>query len=289
MHLNSSKIGGLGALAGRVAHVKKIVFTAHGWAFNEERGELSKALIRFFSWLTIIFSHKVIAVSYQIAEQVINLPFTHKKVHIIHSAVEHFKVLDRRDARATLRTRTSYPVPENVLWIGTIAELHTNKGLKYAIEACSTLDRTRHGFLYVIIGDGEKRTYLEQLVREKGLEHQIVLAGHIPNAKQYLSAFDIFILPSLTESLSYSVLEAGEASLPVVASRVGGIPEIIEHNVTGLLTEVKDIDAIREALETLIHDEKLRRALGERLHKKVRSEFSISKMLSETQFVYLEK
>ena len=286
VHLNSSKIGVLGSLAGRVVHINRIIFTAHGWAFNEERGKLSKLLISFFSWLTIILSHKVIAVSYHIAEQVIDLPFAHKKIHIIHNAVEQFEILDRRDARTTLRTRTAYSISENLIWIGTIAELHTNKGLKYAIEACSTLDRTRHDFIYIIIGDGEKRAHLEQLIKDIGLERQIVLAGHIPDAKQYLSAFDIFILPSLTESLGYSILEAGEASLPVVTSRVGGIPEIIEHNVTGLLTEAKDTDAIKETLETLMHDERLRRELGERLHKKIRSEFSISKMLSETQAVY---
>jgi len=177
--------------------------------------------------------------------------------------------------------------PENATWIGIIAELHKNKGLGYAIEACAKLDRTNHSFFLVIIGEGEERERLESLIRNKGLGNRIILTGPVTNAARLLSAFDIFILPSIKEGLPYSILEAGLAKLSVVASRVGGIPEIIEHNVSGVLTAAKDIDTLKSSLEMLIHDEVLRKSFGEELYKKVTTEFSFKDVLSDTQAVYM--
>ncbi|MCH7597942.1 glycosyltransferase family 4 protein [Patescibacteria group bacterium] len=288
LHLNSSKIGGLGSLAGRVVHIQRIIFTAHGWAFNESRGSLLKLLIWFISWLTVMLSHIVITVSYKDTEQALSFPFiSAKKIHMIYIGI-HVPILEARDtARPAITREAKAFSPKNVFWIGAIAELHKNKGLSYAIDACAKLDRTNHNFFFVIIGEGEERERLKSQIRDRGLENHIILAGHIANAGKLLSAFDIFILPSIKEGLPYALLEAGLNSLPVVASRVGGIPEVVEHNVSGLLTAPKDILAIKNSLETLLHDKRLRHSLGIALNKKVKQDFSFASELAETQTVYL--
>lgn len=288
VHLNSSKIGGVGSLAGRIVRIQKIIFTAHGWAFNEDRSGLSKLIIRFISWLTIILSHRVITVSYNDAEQVLSLPFiSAKKIHKIHTGIQMTEVGTKDTARSSIiRLSGKVTVPENTTWIGTVAELHKNKGLRYAIEACSHLNNTGHNFFFVIIGEGEERSSLEQLIREKGLYQRVMLVGHVENAAFYLKAFDVFILPSVKEGLPYVILEAGLAKLPTIASNVGGIPEIIEHKKNGYLITPKNSSQIEEMLEKLMHDREERERLGENLHEKIRTLFTLEHMVTETKKVY---
>ena len=235
VHLNSSKIGGLGAFACRIVKVKKIVFTAHGWAYKENRNIISKKLISFLSWLTILFSHKTIVVS---QDDFNNAPklFVNKKIKMIHNGISEIKFDDKATARKTLTSRFNLSagrhgldVDKNTLWIGTISELHKNKGLTFTIKAISKLIKRGYNISFFIIGDGEERFELEQFVKKLGLENNILLLGHIDNASELLKAFDIFTLTSIKEGLPYVLLEAGLAELPTVATYTGGIPEIIEN------------------------------------------------------------
>ena len=121
---------------------------------------------------------------------------------------------------------------------------------------------------------------------KRQLEHSVTLVGHRENASRYVKAFDIFVLPSRSEGLAYVLLEAGRASLPVIASRVGGIPEVIEHEVTGLLVPSGDVGALREKLEELSVDGTRRHTLGSALEQRVRKDFSLEEMLERTRTSY---
>ncbi|MDP3902077.1 MAG: glycosyltransferase family 4 protein, partial [bacterium] len=106
------------------------------------------------------------------------------------------------------------------------------------------------------------------------------------DASRYLKNFDIFALPSIKEGLPYVILEAGLAGLPVVASNIGGIPEIIEDGKSGLLTPPKNSEALTEAIKRLIDDKNLRDTLAANLHEKIKTEFSVEKMLNATMTTY---
>src|SRR5579872_3032259 len=121
IHLNSSKGGGLGALAGRIARVPNIIFTAHGWAWNERRSKSSLLLIRFFSWLTVILCHTVIVISKNEAVQAKAMPLVRQKITVIYNGIGPVDFKKKTDARAELIAKG---VPDKkVIWIGTIAEL----------------------------------------------------------------------------------------------------------------------------------------------------------------------
>jgi glycosyltransferase involved in cell wall biosynthesis len=263
--------------------VSKIIFTAHGWAFNEDRDAFSKLVIKFFAWLTIIFNHKVIAVSKNIKEQVRNWPFVSSKIEVIYSGLGKIDFKAREEARALL---LGPEFPENKLLTGNIAELHPIKGQKYLIEALALLKET--DFTSVIIGEGEERENLEKLINQNNLENKVKLVGHIDQAPTYLKAFDIFVFPSLSEALGYAALEAGAAGLPVIASRVGGIPEIIDNLESGLLIAPRRPDEIKNALLYLINHREERKKFGENLQKKVTEKFSLKRMVQETKKLYLE-
>lgn len=308
VHLNSSKAGGLGALAARLAGVKKIVFTAHAWAFNENRGTLSKMTISFLHWLTVILSHETIAVSESVKEQVVHMPFMRKKIQVIHLGMDVFEYKSKEEARNLLNTSTAAPsfadresgdaVPGNVekdgsaeevskdseLWIGTVSELHPIKGIPYSIDAIALLKEEYPNLKFYIIGEGEQRALIEKQITKRRLEDQVHLAGFIDDAKTYFRAFDIFVLSSLSEAFGYSLIEAGLAGIPVIATKVGGIPEVVDE--AGILVPPKNGRAIADAIKSLIDTPEKRDSLATALHERVLTVFNKEEMQRKTLDVY---
>jgi glycosyltransferase involved in cell wall biosynthesis len=275
IHLNSPKAGGLGALAARIAGVKKIIYTAHGWTFNESRPWPAQALIWLASWITVLLTHTTITITTSEQAQGLKMPWCAKKIRLIHNGLTTPNFIPRLAAREKLGA--------NTILIGTIAELHRNKGLEYLIRALS--DIKEQNWQAVIIGGGEEKTYLEELITKLRLENKVRLAGFIDNAAELLPAFDIFVLPSLKEGLPYVVLEAGLARLPVIATAVGGLPEIITREYSGLLIPPKNSEMLTEAIHTLINSTTLRQEFGERLERQVIAQYSLEKMVK--QFIEL--
>ncbi len=283
VHLNSPKIGGLGGLLGRLIGIEKIIYTAHGWTFNEDRNWLSKIIIKFLSWLTIILSHHTIVIAQTEYDQVIHWPFvTKNKLRLIYNGIQPIDFLTRQEARQKLSTK----IKENDMVIGTISELHKNKGLKYAIKGFKKISEKYENLKFIIIGEGEDRKYLEEKIKKHHLENKVFLIGNIENASQYLKVFDIFLLSSLKEGLPFVLLEAGLAKLPVVATKVGGISEIIENNLSGILIKEKDESEIEKALEPLITDKEKREKFGENLNTTIKEKFSFDKMFRATEKLY---
>jgi glycosyltransferase involved in cell wall biosynthesis len=285
VHLNSSKIGGIGALAARLFGVRKILFTAHAWAFNEDRPWYQKVLIAFLAWGTIILSTRTIVVSKAMERQILRGPFMRRKVITITNGTHSYEFLDREAARNALTTycpALSIPTTHQDVWIGTVAELHPVKGLIYAIEAIKTLRETYANIRYVVLGEGQMRKRLESQIAENNLQKTVFLLGHIKEAPRYGKAYDIFLLPSLSESFGIAILEAGLAGIPVIATRVGGIPEIVTDKETGLLVPPKDPAAIAHSIASLLADEPRRKELGAALRRKIENEFTIERVIRET-------
>jgi len=284
VHLNSSKVGGLGSLAGRLARVPKIIFTAHGWAFNEDRSIISKLIIRILAWMTMVLSHNMIAVSKAIKKQVENWLFVSGKIKVVYNAVQDIGFRNRIESREILLGDEK----KEGIWVGTIAELHKNKGLKYAIEAMALIlkDPLEQDLNLIIIGEGDERKDLEKLIKEKKLENNIFLVGARDEAVTLLKALDVFILPSITEALGYTLLEAGQAGLPAIGSTVGGIPEIIEDGVTGILVRPRDPKDLAKAIRFTVDNKEEVKILATALHKKVKKDFALEKMIGETIKVY---
>lgn len=286
LHTNSSKAGALGALAGRIACTPKIIFTAHGWAFNEERSFLSRTAITFLHWLTVILSHKTVAVSHQTKEQGLKkMTLIKNKLVVIHNGIKENPFKEKSLAQKEIFPK-EIPgnITKNTVWIGTISELHKNKGLDYIITALGEISRSNLSlppFIFVVIGGGEEKETLEKLIKKEGLENIVFLVGYKENASSLLKAFDIFTLTSRTEAFPYVPLEAGLAELPVMASRVGGIPEILSENC-GILVEKGDINEIKNNLIYLLENPKKRKNYGKNLKKKIVENFSTKNMVKGT-------
>ncbi len=172
--------------------------------------------------------------------------------------------------------------------IGTISELHPNKGLAYLIDAFHEIAAKFPNAIVLIVGEGEERELLESRIAEKQLSGRIFFAGRIPDAASHAKIFDIFTLTSVKEGLPYTILEAGAAGVAVVASAVGGIPEIIDDMKSGLLIQPKKSSEIAHALEFLLKHVNARKSYGKELHSKVAADFNLEKMLARIDELYAE-
>jgi glycosyltransferase involved in cell wall biosynthesis len=274
VHLNSSKIGAIGSFIGRLAGIRKIIFTAHGFSFREERPWWQIFLIKILSWLTIVFSHKTICVSQKDFQDVENWPFVKGKLEMVHNGIAILGEYIEREKDAKI----------NIVSIG---ELHKNKGFEYGIKAISILKEKIQNFRYNIFSfGGEEEKDLHFLIKSLNLEEFVSLNINKENHADKLKDADIYFMPSIKEGLPYVLLEAELASLPIVASDTGGIKEIVENNKNGFLFMPKDINAFSLGLERLILDKDLRLSFGRNSREKVVSEFDMEKMIQKTKEVY---
>lgn len=290
IHLHSPKAAGLGSLAGRLLRVKKIITTVHGWTFNEDRSIYEKALIRFFSWITMILSHTTVVLSEKEYSQALYFPWTKNKIQLIPLGIKSpiFVSVDGAKQAISKIIGMDLPVFLKKTVIGTVTELHKNKGLTYLIEAMVMIKTQQPNTICIIVGDGEEKASLNMLIKEKKLEDNVYLTGYLDNASEYLKALNVFVVSSIKEGLPYSILEAGTASLPVVATTVGGIPEIIEDMKSGILIQSKNHRELSHALSFMIEHPEERKRYGTTLKERVSTKFSLDKMLWMIEGIYKE-
>lgn len=272
LHLNSSKVGGLGALAGRLARVQHIVFTAHGWPFWEKRSTIVRAAVWFFSWLTALLSHHVICISDFDLRIARRMPGIASKAVRIYNGISPIDFLPRQES--------------DRMRVLTNAELNYNKNLFAGIDVVIAARARGADIAYHIMGNGELRPALENYIAEKDAGSFVSLLGFVSEGSRHYRNYDIFFLPSKKEGVPYVLLEAGIAGLPVVASNVGGIQEIIDDGTTGILKSPTDIKGFTQALTMLANDPALCTRLGTALKRKVLNTFSFEPMMANTSALY---
>ncbi|HUY62692.1 MAG TPA: glycosyltransferase [Candidatus Paceibacterota bacterium] len=280
LHVNSSKAGGLGALAGRLAGVPRIVFTAHGWAHREPRTFPARLFIRLASWVTVILAHCTITVSSRDSADAPAL-FARRKVVLVHNGIGSAALPDRIAARAKLLAYAP-GIPQDAPLIVAIGELTRNKAHEVLLDALAHLTQP---YACLIIGDGEARAALAAHAKVLRLS-AVAFAGFVPDAGALLTGADLFALPSRKEGLPFVLLEAGRAGCAAIASATGGIPDLVTDGETGLLVPPGDAVALARALDSLLADPARRQALGQALKTRVERDFSETGMVGATLALY---
>jgi glycosyltransferase involved in cell wall biosynthesis len=244
--------------------------------------------IWLFSWITALLCHRIITVSDYDLMRAQRMPFLRKKCIRIHNGIGKIKFLSKKESRESLLPDRA-AATDKQLWVGMIAELHANKGIEHAIKAVKLLQKKSvdEKFILVIIGEGEERAALEKLIRELRLEHQVFLVGKKEQAPELLQAFNVFLLSSVKEGLPYVVLEAGLAELPVIATAVGGVPEIIKDMKSGILVKPRHEDEIALALDFLITNKNKCNEFGAALKEQATGNFSLKALVSQTSILYV--
>jgi glycosyltransferase involved in cell wall biosynthesis len=172
--------------------------------------------------------------------------------------------------------------------IGTVGRLLPLKGIVHLLRAISTLREDFPDLRLEIVGDGPERTDLQKQIIALGLADIVRFLGWLPEVNSAMAGWQIFVQPSLEEGLPVALLEAMAAGLPVIASDVGGIPEIIEEGVTGTLVAPGDPIALSESLREMLLNVELRQRLGDAARLRIRQHFSPEAMVRQISEVYDE-
>lgn len=212
----------------------------------------------------------IIAVSEFIAHQ---LPG--KQVHVVYSGV--------RSSEHIHRTRSN---PRDSLTIGTACRIIEAKGVRELISAFAGLNRQFPSLRLEVAGAGPEQEILFKAAQEQGIARAVRFLGWVDDLRPVLRAWDVFALPSYEEALPIAILEAMAEGLPVVATDVGGIPELVENERTGFLVRPGDVDGLRMALRRLVESSDLRREFGDQGRLRAEAKFSVQKMVTEIESIY---
>jgi glycosyltransferase involved in cell wall biosynthesis len=177
-------------------------------------------------------------------------------------------------------------LPHHAPVVGNVAALVPHKGQRHLIDAAHLVVQKLPDARFVILGEGELREHLERLVRDHHLEKHVLLPGFRADVLGCIKGFDLFAMSSVTEGLGTSLLDAMACRKAIVATRAGGIPEVVEDQVNGLLVEPRDHHAMADEIIALLSDEPRRRAMGDAGFARVRERFTVERMIAQTAAVY---
>jgi len=291
IHLNSSKAGVIGAIAGRISKTPKIIYTAHGWVFEEQLPFYKRWLYLLMEKLasqlrdtTIVLSEKEknIALKNKTAKQ--------KSLFVIPNGIdlEKIKFLGKEEARQEIlrfAKLAQNDIKKDAFLIGTIANFYKTKGLDILLESFKEIIKINPNAKLVIIGDGPERNNLVKQIQRNNLYQHVILTGLLPEAYKYLWALDIFVLSSIKEGFPYAILEAMAAKLPIVATSVGAIPEILQNQKNALIVPPNNYLALSSALKELIQNPQQAEGLAKEAHDTVQ-QFNLATTLKKTSSLY---
>jgi L-malate glycosyltransferase len=200
----------------------------------------------------------------------------------VHEGIDIEHVL----AAPAVNVHEAFFLPHGAPVVGNVAALVPHKGQRYLIEAAHQVVQQLPDARFVILGEGDLRQHLEKLVHEHHLQKHVLLPGFRTDVLGCIKGFDLFAMSSVTEGLGTSLLDAMACARPIVATTAGGIPEIVEDNVNGLLVPPRDQTALANAIVRALNDAGLRRRMGEAGLARVHARFTVEKMVAETAAVY---
>ena len=202
----------------------------------------------------------------------------------VHEGIDVEHVL----ARPPVNVHEAFWLPHQAPVVGNVAALVPHKGQRYLIEAAHLVVQEIPDARFVILGEGELREHLEKQIREHHLEKHVLLPGFRTDVLGCIKGFDLFVMSSVTEGLGTSLLDAMACGKPVVATTAGGIPEIVEDEVTGLLVPPRDHAALAAAIVRMLKDDEGRRRMGGAGFARVNERFTVERMVERTADVYTQ-
>lgn len=237
---------------------------SHGWTSENLKIEVYNLIDK---WM-VRFADRIVPVSESLANRLHLGMRLRQRTEVIANAAD---LIDT--TQEFLDLRHHYGVLESEVLLGLVGRLSPEKGHRFFLEAFKAIAAIAPNVKALIVGEGQERDAITQYIHQYGLEERIILTGYQKDVSSFHHAFDILVLPSLSEGMPNAALEAMMFTKPVIASNVGGIPEVVVEGETGLLVAAKDPSALAAAMLDLIEDTEKRRAMGLAGKERVIAEF----------------
>lgn len=275
VHTRNAEAFYYGFLGAKLAGVPAVVHSEHGRTFTDRR--LRFLVQRAFSRYT----DAIFAVSEQLRKDLVaHVGIPHDRIQVLHNGVD----LHRFGATQRDQVRHDLGIDADIILIGSVGRLVSVKNYPLLLRAIHRLDNPR--LMLMLVGDGPERAALETLAENLKINEKVRFLGHRDDIPQLLGAMDVFVLPSINEGLSNTMLEAMASQVVTVASNVGGAAEIIQNNVNGMLFESENLDELCGKISKLLDDRALRDRLAAEGRSSVLRDFDIDGMVSRYEALY---
>jgi len=285
LHLHGQPAAFFGGLAGRAAGVRRIVYSAQFPAFHTDFDARRRLRNRLVERVSCRLASRVVCLSrWDQAE------FVRRTLASLDQVARIPNCVDRAFFEAPPRPSGPRPggLPSEGPLIVFVGRLTDQKGVETLIGAVPIIGAGHPGAHFVIAGDGPLRATLEGQARERALASTVTFTGALEDPRPFLRAADVVVVPSLFEPFGIIAAEALALGRPVVASRVGGLPDIVEHEVTGLLVPPANPPALAQAVCRILGASSAAREMGARGRERARREFSEEAVLPRYREIYLE-
>ncbi|TGE33929.1 glycosyltransferase [Desulfosporosinus sp. Sb-LF] len=278
IHTHGSRANLLGRLSAKWMGIP-CLSTVHSSLAHDYSSTWSARMALGLDRLTLPLTSGIIAVSEYLAEEVALRGG--RNIDTIYNGQNRLLIKDPHSARQHFREQ--WGIPTEALVLGTIGRLHPTKGQTYLIKAAMRMRLTFPSLHLLLIGEGPLHQDLELELERNSIPY--TLTGYLSNAYEALPAMDLFVLPSISEGMGLVLLEAMQAGVPIVASAVGGIPEVVRSGKDGLLVPPRDVTGFSEACTSILKNPDLSKSLV-RSGQSRWSMFSIENMILKTEQVY---
>jgi glycosyltransferase involved in cell wall biosynthesis len=254
-----------------------------------EHDRLPKPLVRLWPALQLYriasrHANRIVCVAEFVKSNMISHGLSERMLVVCHNGIDPMS--SASDARVHLKNEFGF-APEDLV-IATASRLAWTKGIEYLLQAAASVLHKLPEARFLIMGDGPERKALQDKAHRLGIFERVAFTGYRPDVPALLDIVDVFACPSIQEGFPFSVLEAMRAGKPVVATRTGGIPELVRHGVDGVLIDVGDVRGLAEAITQLLVDSHLRARLGQSGRTRVIDNFSTAAMVDCTESVFLD-
>ncbi len=266
VHTHTHKPNTTGRIAALIAQVPVIIAQEHN--VDEWKGKFQRWLDRKLAQ----FTDRVVVVSQKVGEFYSSIGIPSRKITVIYNGVELERFTPQFDEK---KGDT----------IGFVGRIHPQKGIEDMVEVGERVVEKFPRVKFLILGEGPLEGYLRKEVERRGIKGNFLFMGYMRNMNSFYEKIDILFLPSLREGFPNAILEGMASGLPIVATDVGGIKEVVREGVDGFLARPGDVDRMSECLLKLLKDEILRRKMGLSGRKRV-EKFSIQRMAEETKSLY---
>lgn len=257
----------------------KLVTTVHGWVRHTARTPLYYYIDR----LCLPRYDKVICVSQDLYDVARTSGVSEKRCVLVENAID---TTEYRKQCSTMEAKRRHNIPPDRLVIGAVGRLSPEKGFDLLIRAVSQLLHKGLNVQLLIIGEGDERSRLERIINETGMANRIRLLGYRTDMRTLYECMDVFALSSLREGLPNVLLEAMALEVPVVATRIAGIPQLIKDNDNGLLVDPDSPASLEDGLSRLIQDRSLRNRLSQSGRDTIESHYSFRVRMNKVRSIY---
>ena len=287
VHTHTAKAGALGRTAAYLAGNRRIIHMPHGHDFYGYFNPFISKLIILIERFLCRFTSKFVVLSKLEKRDLIEFGITdEEKIKIVPSGMDlEFKNIDRDKVRNKKR-KFGFDAGQKI--VGMVSRLEKVKGPGYFIEAAGKVVKEVKNARFLVVGEGSLRNKLENRVKELGLSDKVTFAGWREDVLDIISFLDILVQPSLNEAIGRVLLEAQGLGVPVIATKVGGIPEVVKDNITGILLPPQDTEKLVSAICKLLEDKERRVSMSKSAREWINGKFSAAKMMEEIESLYKE-